>query len=255
MSFLQLDDYDTFDSILATKMKFDLMIIEMDHFLLKDLQKVMAILVFHGRNIKTLYVDKCKCSLESLGLNQSALVTWLSFMPALEYASFSTFEDISFQNYVQTDDTVLNLPNLEKVRFPPLSFASVLHRLPRSSLECLLLANATPLPNIEKIFERHCDTLTELEFFCCFPYTDATIFHQLQLETLHIHAPEPKISDQFIIAVLSHQKKLKALSLGDIGSNETILVTENLLRTICGLKELQKLEIGEKLSIFSCPNF
>lgn len=224
------------------------MIIEVNNFSLKHLQQVMAILVVHGKNIKTLYIEKCNYALKTLGLNQSALVTWISYIPELEYVNFTCVEYGNIQNFNNFEQSIIYLPKLERVRFPPYAFASVLHRLPKSSLESLLLANANPLPNIREIFERHHETLSELQFFCCFPYTDPTIFHQLQLEIFHIHAPEPNISQQFLIEVLSHQKKITSLCLGDIGSNERIFVSENLFRTICELKELKKLVIGKILN-------
>lgn len=225
--------------------------IELGSFSSKQINRIKAVLMFQGLSITSVTFLKSRDvhEDENFNLSQFGLTSWLNLMPNLERIEFYGYSNVV--EFFDGSQARLNLPKLKNVKFPPIGLGQKLHHSKASSLESLILVNPTTLPNLNDIFQTHRETLKELRFDLQFLYTDSSMFHQLQLETLEFHMDSHRFwLNRIIVDIVNHQVNLRKLCLGSIESSECIFVTTMLLRSICDLKHLEKLELGNIFNLF-----
>lgn len=233
-----------------TLRRFNSMHINVGSFSLEQHSRIVDILNTHGEWIQCLYLDRASynCIHVSFSFKQSYVTKWLNLMPNLRHFSSAGFWAINDE--LDDEETPLNLPNIAIVRYPPDSVVRKLHLTPNASISYLNLCRIIEIKSIGEIFQKHASTLRELIFQTSYPCRDPKIFEQLQLHAFRLHCnARHHPSQDLLVAIIDTQKELRQLCIGQVMSSECIFALPRLLTSICNLKNLKELEMGE-LTLF-----
>lgn len=225
-----------------TLRRFTCLSIVVEEFTPKQLKDLHDILENIGGSVTYFFLNAMG---KTIKVYQSALIDWLNLMPNLNHiASGGLF---GCQEILDAPNTEVNIDKLENVQLCPMGLGVRLHETPASSVTWLQFNDTVPLPNVDKIFLKHRETLSRLDLFRTV-YTDPKPFRHLKLRRLTMLYQQymnNSAHDQFLLDVIEHQKELQYLSLGecDLCSN-SYPVSPEVLRKISTKSQLTELNIG-----------